>query len=294
MMTIREVNSIAEIEARIEQERIEGLYYIPEQIYHNCPGISQSLIKTYMDAPEKAKWRSKFKSTAAMNDGSLFDCLVTEPEKFNERYAVMPDDDFVNDKGVKTTKGAKVWKDFVSENEGKSCFVENELNEIKKRAEKFKSHKTWKELTKQGHYQLVAFAHVDGILCRGRVDFISQEKIVDVKHSAYGSLRKFRSACWQRRYDIQAAMYLNLFSRFLPDVNRFVFAVAESNFPNLAAFYEIKEHDVMIAMNEINEVLPKIKYSMDNDYWPGYPEEIQSIQMRSETEPEFIEDNDDF
>ncbi|MCB1809896.1 MAG: hypothetical protein KDJ99_33425, partial [Candidatus Competibacteraceae bacterium] len=62
---------------------------IPEDEYHALPRLSQSSIKTLLRSPSHYKHGER-KETAAMKQGSLIDIALTEPERLDADYHVVP------------------------------------------------------------------------------------------------------------------------------------------------------------------------------------------------------------
>ena len=52
-MEIKKLNTLEEVHALFDAVKLEGLFEILDEVYHKSPGISQSMIKLYLQVPKK-------------------------------------------------------------------------------------------------------------------------------------------------------------------------------------------------------------------------------------------------
>ena len=100
--------------------------------------------------------------------------------------------------------------------------------------------------------------------------------------------KNIKKACWNWRYDIQAAMYFDVVSRFTTKPVRFRFIFAESNMPakEKVRVEQLSVNDMDCGWVDYRKALKnKALYLQDKTIWTGFdiPDDgIGTISMRSE------------
>ncbi len=153
-----------------------------------------------------------------------------------------------------------------------------------------------------GHAELSFFAEVeieiDGktYLVKVRVrpddliEFEDEIWILDWKSIGDPATTKnIKKACWNWRYDIQAAMYFDVVSQFTTKLVKFRFVFAESNMPSKekVRVEQLSVNDMDCGWSDYRKALKnKALYLQDKTIWTGFdiPKEgIGTISMRKET-----------
>lgn len=177
-----------------------GLYLgLEEEIYFEDEALSYSNLKTILSDPEtywkESPWNqerpAKRKETDRLAKGKLFHCLLLEPEKFGERYFIMP---------------GGVWSDnkkMVSRSEYQDTLRAISLLKQMKNADKL-FNPAW------GYPEVVAVWEdkETGVMCRAKHDFFCWEWTADYKtvdkledHFVHFTIKRYM-------YHIQQAHYL--------------------------------------------------------------------------------------
>ena len=167
--------------------------------------ISKSLICDFIK--DAGSWKSspRKEQTKAMRGGSVLDCLLTEPQQFDARYAMSIYDEF-------RTKEAKSWRDEM-EAEGRQVLKEAEFDAAQAQLRAIKSKPEAASLINGAQFQ-IAFRHETAypFASKGLIDILPNdgETIVDLKTcepSALESKRSLARHIFDWGYYIQAGAY---------------------------------------------------------------------------------------
>lgn len=288
-LEIKEITTFQELHDLHSAGKLQGLYYMSDDIYFhkNCPGVSQSMLKSYRKAPAKMKDTMDYgiKQSQAILNGKLYDSMLTT-KNFEDQFAILPTEAFVNERGQRTTKNSKIWKSFKEENPGKECFVRFEIEGVLDAVQKMRMSKLYDKYIneRQCYFQVVVFTYIAGVLCKGKLDVLSKipdreaYDIIDFKLTERLGLKGFSYGARDFGYDIQNAFYVYAFENYI-EINDFIFAVSESLRPYLPAWYRIDSESIERATDFIQAEMPNVQYSIDTNDFPGYPDEIQEVKL---------------
>lgn len=277
-MEIKYINSLEEL-----GENPSGLYQMPDEVYRSAPGINQSLIKNWIDDRYAVYANRDIKKESKSFDyGNIFEAFATMTF---DSIAVMPDELLVDSNGRPSkSKNCSVWKKFEGANQDRFCLLESEAREFAMAADNLSSAADfpikynrfgYDQANKPCKLQVVCFSRINGILCKGKADLLSETKIDDIKTSVNISDKKIKRAFEEFRYDIQAAFYLRIFSDFIPTLNEFNFYVSCSKPPYLARKISLSRRTLDHALTEIMAILPVLDYTIRENKWPEYPREYE-------------------
>lgn len=232
------------------------LFTMPADEYRKIDAVSQSEIKNYLKSP--AYWQAIKEqpqpATDAMILGSYFDALLTGDGA--EKFMVKTWDNRTN-----------AGKALTAEHEaaGRVVVSENDAAKIARWVVSIKAHPdAAKYLTLTP--QVCVIGMINGVLCKGRADLFDAEtkSIADLKLVADASPEAIAKNL--ESYDLQAAMYSELFSQVLEcsylDM-RFVLLCQEkhefSPTPNFTGIYEIAQPDIISALTQIKKTVKDIE-----------------------------------
>jgi len=284
---------------------------IPFSTYLTAPGISNSLIKSYLKSPKHSQ--IKYPTSAAMDFGTAFHTLLLEPEKFDEQVYItnrkrpdmpteigsevipLPED-------IKVRRGKK-WEEFEAGNPGKTILTQKQwdwyclqksgkivLSEADGDAlmamhENINSehHKTARMLCEAEAEREVSFFWKDpvyGLDSKARYDIWipNLRLVIDLKTTIDASQDAFyREVRYKRHYDIQAAWYLQGAREVSGEDHTFLWIAVEKAPPYEVGVYEASIETVESGEHKINRLLPEIANSIESGEYRGYPDEIIPI-----------------
>ena len=245
-----------------------GIYRdISNESYHAAEGISKSGLDLIAKSPFLYRYRPPQKPTKAMMIGSAFHCATLEPHIFPEQFAVAPE---VN---ARTNAGKAELELFARANEGKTIIGKDDAERVGAMAKAVRSHQLAAALLSEGEAETSIF-HTDeitGELVKVRPDWIVDDLLVDLKSTEDATFEAFSRSCWNYRYYVQAAFYLDVANaaygrqRF----NSFIFIACEKSEPYQVAVYAADRQMIEAGRIQYRRDLEKYHQCRSTDTWPG-------------------------
>lgn len=253
-----------------------GIYTnLSNEQYHAAEGISKSGLDLIARSPYLYRHRQAVEQTKAMLIGSAVHCAVLEPALFPHRYTVAPAAD------GRTKAGKELLARFAEDNAGKTILPPADYEQVVAMANATWIHPAARNILTGGQAETSIFQDHHGALCKVRPDWITEDLLVDVKTTVDASPEAFSKACWNYRYHVQAALYLDVANAAMGDrFNSFVFIAIEK-----AAPYQVAVYVADAAMVEAGRVvyhhdLETYRRCVETDTWPGINEgKIASIGL---------------
>ena len=168
--------------------------------YADIAAMNFSSLKHMATSPLLYRWRVDHPQPpkAAYTIGSAIHCAILEPALFASRYAVF--------NGVRRGKAWDAWQE---EHPGVESLKPDEFERVEQSALAARSHRCVAPLLGGGRFEL-AVEWVDsrtGLACKGRVDYVSPTRLIDLKSAREIDGRNFRRAVAQYLYHGQLAWY---------------------------------------------------------------------------------------
>lgn len=272
----------------------QSLLNLSNEEYHKTDAEGSTDLKYFLRSPAhynayKNGLLPKLESDS-MTLGSLFHCLVLEPETFSNRYAISRKID------GRTTAGKAEKAAFALENEGKIIVDEATFGTAKLMAESVVCHPEASLLLKNGVSEQSHF-YVDpetGLQCKYRPDYRHDQYIVDLKSTRDASFGAFRNQLTNLKYHVSAAHYC-MGEGVLFDKNhrQFIFVCTENVAPFLTAVYLLDDESLKLGERLRENALIGIKNCREKNNWPGYNNnlaaEIGVSKWALNTEVEYYE-----
>lgn len=206
---------------------------VPEHVYHSLDLFSNSKAGKILDVP--ASLKIPFPETEALRFGRAFHSAILEPKIFETDYIEMP----AFDKRTEIGKLADL--EFREANQGKEYLKNGEVRQIQCMRESIMLHPLMNEMFSAGEAETTIFwkDKKTGIDCKCRIDWIPSEDnfkglLTDVKTAKDASFEGFHRAIRDRRYHMQAAVYMQARNLFLPrdeQIEGFVIPAVEKTPP---------------------------------------------------------------
>jgi exodeoxyribonuclease VIII len=251
--------------------------------YRKLKRVNNSGLTLLRQCPELYKRREideildDRQETEAMALGSLVHCLLLEPEKVDERYAVAP----ICDR--RTKEGKAIWADFSERMNGQTVLKQETFDEAvciaaglfcNETASQLLSAKAYKELTLTFDW--------DGTPCKSRLDYLSANAgiIFDIKTTQNAHPDEFAKSVASFGYHRQASFYREAVKACYGTEPRFLFGVVSTQYPYLAAVHELDEHALGVGKLEVEILLDELKYrTMANDWRSSFTNGINVISL---------------
>jgi exodeoxyribonuclease VIII len=242
-------------------------------------------LKSYLDSPPAPP-------SQALIIGSATDCLIFEPDQFDDQFVIMPE------LNLRTKEGRETKATLMEEcaKESKRLISMREKQQSMRTALAIRSNPFMIDLMKSGTGQAV-FTWKDpvtGLWCKCKPDWYDPESgtMVDLKTARCAAPNEFSKSVGNYRYHVQDAFYTDGARANGFPVNRFIFAVMEKppetgmnsyleESPELMAFYELEQEDKDAGRDSYMSDLSAINFCMMNDEWAGYTDQVITISRPS-------------
>lgn len=195
---------------------------LDDEFYYGYLGknaLSSSAAKKLLDSPYAyhKSLTEKQTNVQALRDGQLIHLMVLEPEKVE--YLTF----------TEGTKAAKAYKLAVEEVGSHNVYTNSEYYKAKKIAERVRSVTDVKAMLGGSQFEIPAIGYYNDLPFRGKADILKGGVVMDLKTTA--DLKGFERAAQYFSYDLQAALYLELFGAF-----EFEFIVVDKNTLDVGIF----------------------------------------------------------
>jgi hypothetical protein len=259
-----------------------GVYVIPDDQYRKMDGMSQSRLKR-LEVSGLEYLKPPPSSSDAFRLGSLIDVMILTPELVKDQFIIPPDfaasRSNVDAKGNPSNSRNTAWakaaiKDFAKDHAGMTFVSQAEWDTASKLRERCNSKKFMKDFfaDKTGRTQVAMDGDINGVLCKGLADGISDNLLFDLKSTRETTMAGFRYTFFKYGYDFQLGFYLRLAweNGFdFPIDNCYI--VAASKFePFDVTVYRIPAIWIEESFSKIDECLEKYKrYREDRHFAVG-------------------------
>lgn len=217
--------------------------------------------------------------TPAQRLGSAIHCAVLEPAEFLKRYALAPQVD------RRTKSGKEVFEAFLVASAGKLVLTDREWEICERIQINVRSNHAAQAILEEGDAEvtLVWEDPIEGVLCKGRLDWLSVDAIVDIKSTDSAAPGDFARKIAQYFWHSQAAWYVDGLKILTgEDTERaFVIAALEKDEPFSAAFYTLEEEALTVGRMRNRTLVAQYAQCIKNNSWPSYPEQINQIKLPS-------------
>jgi hypothetical protein len=258
-------------------EKIEGM----EVKYREIQRISYSGLKQLSRSPAHYwDWfhAPEAEPTPALVFGSLAHCLVLEPEKLQERYAIGLD----IDRRANANKAA--WAEFEAENAGKTIIKAEQLELAEKIKAAVFTHPSAALILGKGEPEkTVLWTDADtGAECKCRIDFVNTEfgALADFKTCADAGYDEFSRAAFNNLYYAQAAMYLDGYNAANgTNLRDYFFICAEKESPFGVACYLLDQDSIELGRAFYKPLLKKYVECRASGAWPCYEYIVKPLSL---------------
>lgn len=253
-----------------------GLYKnLSNEEYHAAPGISKSGLDLIARCPSIYKHRvidgNRPEPTAAMLLGSAVHKAVLEPGSFSDEFVFAPE---IN---RRTKAGKYEWAQFQADNANKTVLPKGDYEKIMRMSDSVLSHPKASDIFSHGDPELSIF-HNDrstGELAKVRPDWSVEDVVVDLKTTLDASPDAFSKACFNFRYHVQAAFYMDVFqAETAREINNFIYVVVEKSEPYQVAVYVADQDMIELGRVSYRDDLDLYARCTGNNHWPGYADDV--------------------
>lgn len=275
---------------------------LPAEQHHASPALGSSALRELGRSPfhywakYRAPGRPEIKPTAAMRQGTLVHCLTLEPNQFDARYIVLPDDAPVRPTArqwaaKKPTPGSlaamRWWTEFNEQASGREIIAPADLELAQAQRDALLRVPEIAELLRAGHSE-TSYFWVDrntGVYCKARPDHVRPRKdgrvtLVDIKSTVDPLPAAFSRSIHRFGYHHQAVHYSAGVTECLGvGVAEFVLCAVSSQYPFVAIPYVLREETLEQARDEVDALLQLHAGCEEAGRWPVCADGVQPIGL---------------
>lgn len=244
--------------------------------YQSIRALNWSSLKNMAKSPLEYQWRIDHPEpdkTCFIMGGAIH-CLVLEPEKFNERFALCE---------VKRDKRHTAYQEWLDKNEGKRPLTVAEWDHAHQAADAVARHDVAKTILDGcRHEESLTWDDPDtGLQCKGRVDAICPDYVVELKTSRDPSPRAFTRDAASMLYHGQIAFYHYAATtlRLIDGKTTPYFVVVDKEPPFDVACYAVKPIDLDAGRNLCLTLMRKLEACIASDMWPGVAPDLLYLEL---------------
>ena len=243
--------------------------------YDYIKAVNFSTLKYLATSPLLYRWMIDHPAARkpAYVIGGAIHCAVLEPGQFDSRYAVFDG-----------TRRGKAWDEWQLENPGKESLKPNELASIQAAAKAVHGHRVAAGVLLGGRVEepVTWIDSATGLACKGRIDYIRPDCVVDLKSARDVAPRRFARAAAEYLYHGQLAWYHDgaIAAGKVPANAQPPYCVAvQSDEPYDVAVYQINLIDLDVGRQLCRDLLRKLVECAAADYWPGVAPDLLALDL---------------
>lgn len=231
------------------------LKMMDDDFYYNYLGknaLSSSSCKSLIEGPESyVKMLNKNdngKESQALRDGRLIHLLSLEPHRIDELTI------------IDSTKGSKLYKLAIEEKPPQTVYTRSELNRCKNIADLVLENDEFREIVRFAHFEKPEIGYYNDLPFRGKADICLPGIVIDLKTTS--DINRFDESALHWNYDLQAALYLELFGAF-----EFKYVVVDKRNPEVK-FFKFSSEFIESGYNKLNIATDNYyKYLDDKEFY---------------------------
>lgn len=229
------------------------------------PGLSPSGAKTLLRLPAEYAWERGHPKAPTRSQviGTCVHALVLEGRK---TYAVV---------GNRATKAGKAEAAAAAE-AGLTAVTAAEASDIEGMAQAVLEHPTAAGILSDGApEQAVIWADPDtGVTCRGFIDWLRGNAIVDLKTAKDASPSGFGKDAANLHYDLQAAFYQDGIEHLTGETLPFLHVAVENTAPYFVAVHQLPPEALDRGQYDMRRAIYLYNECVSTGEWPAYGDEV--------------------
>lgn len=251
----------------------EVIFNCPRETYERMPGVNFSTLKHLVKSP--AHYRHALTARTLDTDpmilGRATHLATLEPERFRNEVALWEGG----------TRRGKVWDAFRAENVGREILKPPAYNACLTLQAAVRNNPDAAKYLAGGQGEItVLWKHVAVAVgavpafemdCKARLDFRADcGALVDLKTARCVSPEEFARACFNLRYHMQAAYYVDGYLAATGKRLPYVVVAVETAPPYVVQVYRIPDAVLDVGRQEYRTLLERLHYCRTNSIWGPY------------------------
>lgn len=263
--------------------------------------LNWSTLKHIATSPRLMKWRVEhpMKDSEALIMGRSIHCAILEPEKFDGRWIQVSTCGATTGKGEPCKSEGSLYSDgkwfckvkghapagaMSSPGEGIEVITAEGIELTRLCAESVAAHGPASKILKGGKAeQGMEWTDPEtGIECRGRVDYLRPDDLVDLKTTRRETIREFTADAARMLYHGQLAWYMDgaIAAGRLPKDAGLPYVVAVSTAePYDVAAFQLSEISLEAGRILVRDLVKKYQQCVAADLWPGVAPDLAVLDL---------------
>ena len=246
---------------------------VPEDVYHNGPGVSASGLKRILRSPAYFKHAPPLRGDD-LDTGSAFHCATLEPQHYAARFHAW-----------EGRRQGKAYDEHRAAHPGVTMLTQAQHETAMVMAEAVHRHSFAGALVGEDpgpvETSLYWLDETTRRLCRARPDKLcaNHDIIVDLKSTTNASANAFARSAANLRYDMSAALYARGYQAIMrKPLGAYIFVVVEKEPPWQVGLYVLGEEELARGARLVDHALAIYDKCAREDTWPGLPSEIVELR----------------
>jgi exodeoxyribonuclease VIII len=240
--------------------------------YEQHPGLNWSTLKLLHTSPLLYRWRLDHPEPDkdAYRVGRAFHCAVLEPDRWRAQYRLQP-----NFGDLRTTAAKCAKADWLETLPADAIVLPaSEYRDVEMAAAAVREHRVARQLLTGGQAEVcVTWSDPEtGLACKGRLDLLKPDGVVDLKSAREIGPRRFSRAVGEYLYAAQLVYYWDgcVAAGLLPaESQRPVIVAAEVTEPYDVGVYRLHETAVEAGRRLYRRLLTLWQTCTEANLWPG-------------------------
>lgn len=257
---------------------------VPAEDYHRKElGVASAGVLHRLDEKTPAHYRAWVDGqdeidTPAMQFGRAYHARVLEPAVFAQQFIVSPD--FGDLRSSTNRKARDEWREA---HPGVSIITQSDADLIEAMHAGLMANPKVAELLAEGDSE-VTMRWTDpatGLRCKARADRWNRQRryMVDLKTTLDASPRQFARSVVSYGYDVTHAHYTEGARECGEPIDHYYIVAQEKRAPHLAAVYQLSPAAEARGYEIRSRGMATIAGCLAANQWPGYPSEVQDLEL---------------
>lgn len=274
-----------------------GIYNMPDAEYFAHPAINNSGLKDMLVSPAHYKWRkdNPKEATPDMLSGSACHCAILEPDKFMERYAILPDNaparptpQMLGAKNPSESSAQRIqfWSTFKAQAGGRQVLSNEEAAEYLHIGTTIRNHPELSVMFDKGMAERAVFGNdpVTGVLCKCKPDYLTQvgkyKIMLEMKSTEDARPEPFTRTAFKFGYYQAGAYYTDIMEwAGLGRPDLYLIVAFERAPPYGVKIYEVSPEALEFGARQYRKALNLYKHCLDMNEWPNYDTTIEVLSL---------------
>ena len=259
---------------------------IENHAYHGSGELSRSTAWSLLTTcPQKVRYdmTHRKESSPALVIGSAFHAATLEPGKFDDEFAVKPQE--IDGKSSRTDHYKETFKMMQKNEPNKSWLAPSDYDLVMDMAASALDHPILRtHMAEQSSIiEGTGFFEMEGAKCKVRPDLYKPGAgvVIDLKSTQDASEKGFAKSVRQFGYTFQACWYMHALRLLGEKPKQFIFLAVEKSAPHLTAAYTLSATDIDKQMANMEKACKLWATCESSGVWPSYTDDVTTLDLGS-------------